>query len=188
MELKKLAPWNWFKKEEEMEHTVPVVHGKGLPYNGRHHDPLVQIHRDIDQIFDRFFQGFSLPTPAGWPSFSSFEGSGILRPRVDLSAGEKEYLLTVEIPGVSEKDVSLSITAGTMTIKGEKKLEKEEREKDYYRMERSYGSFQRILSLPEDVEQDAIRAGFKDGVLTVTMPRKPMAKGEVKQIAIKNET
>ena len=71
-----------------------------------------------------------------------------------------------------------------MTIRGEKRQEKEEKEKNHYRIERSYGSFQRILSLPEDVDQDGIAAGFKNGVLTITMPRKALPPGEIKQVSI----
>ena len=101
---------------------------------------------------------------------------------------EQEYLLTVEIPGVNEKDVAVDISGNTMTIKGEKKQEKEEKDKNYYRIERSYGSFQRVLSLPEDVNQEGVKAGFKNGVLSITMPRKALPKGEVKQIQITSDT
>ncbi len=109
----------------------------------------------------------------------------LLKPRADLSATDTEYQLTVEIPGINERDVSLDISGNTLTIRGEKRQEKEEKAKDYYRIERSYGSFQRVLSLPEDVDQDTIKATFKNGVLTVTMPRKAVTGGaEVKQIEI----
>jgi HSP20 family protein len=184
MELKRLAPWNWFKKEEEINHPIPVKHDKNSAYPEHRYDPMLRLHRDIDHLFDRFFQGFPSPLSMGWPSAASFEGAGLLRPKVDLSASEQEYLLTVEIPGVSEQDIRLDISGNTMTIQGEKKQEKEEKEKDYYRIERIYGSFQRVLSLPEDVDQEAIKAGFKDGVLSVTMPRKALPKSEVKQIKI----
>jgi HSP20 family protein len=187
LKLKKLAPWNWFKKEEEVDHSVPVKHGSSTMYPQRGHDSMLQLHRDIDHLFDRFFREFNSPLLTGWPTFPSFEGQGVLKPRVDLSAREQEYLLTVEIPGVNEKDVRLDISGNMMTIQGEKKQEKEEKETDYYRIERSYGSFQRVLSLPEDVEQEKIKARFKDGVLSVTMPRKTMHKGEVKQIKINAE-
>lgn len=185
MELKKLAPWNWFKNEEESTHAVPVKHGDKRPmYSSAHHDPVVRIHRDIDQLFDQFFRGWGFPGMSGYGSNIDFAGDILLKPKVDLSAAEKEYLLTVEIPGVNEKDVTVDITNNTMTIKGEKKLEKEEKEKNYYRIERSYGSFQRILSLPEDVDQDNIKASFKNGVLSITMPRKVVPAGEVKQVEI----
>ena len=186
MELKRLAPWNWFKKEEEIEHAVPVRYGEGgnsLPE--RHYAPVRQIHRDIDRIFDSFFRGFDLPFPAGLRPFEVFGDSGLLKPRADQSATDSEYQLTVEIPGVNERDVSLDISGNTLTIRGEKRQEKEEKAKDYYRIERSYGSFQRVLSLPEDVDQDTIKATFKNGVLTVTMPRKAASgNAEVKQIEI----
>jgi HSP20 family protein len=87
---------------------------------------------------------------------------------------------------VDEKDVKLEIVNDTLTISGEKKQEKEEKEKNYYRMERSYGVFQRVLSLPEDADQDKIKATFKKGILTVTVPRKALPKSDVKQIEIKN--
>lgn len=185
MELKKLAPWNWFKNEEEGDHSVPVKHGeKKSLYAGRHQDPMLQIHRDIDHLFDQFFQGWGMPRTGGFGHLSDLAGESLLKPKVDLSGADQEYQLTVEIPGVSEKDVSVDISNNVMTIKGEKKLEKEEKEKNYYRIERSYGSFQRVLSLPEDVDQDGIKASFNNGVLTITMPRKALPKGEVKQVEI----
>ena len=186
MELKKLAPWNWFKKEEETGHGVPVHHNERGGYLAeRHYAPVLQVHRDIDRIFDSFFRGFDLPLPAAMRPFEVFGESGLLKPRVDLSATDTAYQLTVEIPGVSEKDVSLDISGDTMTIRGEKRQEKEEKDKDYYRIERSYGSFQRVLSLPADVDQDHITASFKNGVLTVTMPRQAVSGGaEVKKIEI----
>jgi HSP20 family protein len=185
MELKKLAPWNWFKNEDEIDHTVPVKHGdKGRIYAGRHHDPMVQIHRDIDQIFDQFFRGWDFPRTGGFGNFPSFTADSLFKPKVDLSAAEKEYLLTVEIPGVNEKEVMVDISNNTMTIKGEKRQEKEDKDKNYYRIERSYGAFQRVLSLPEDVDQENIRASFKNGVLSITMPRKALPAGEVKKVEI----
>ena len=186
MELKKLAPWNWFKKEEEIAHTVPIKHGQNTtpPAEG-YFGPIQQMHHDIDRLFERFFRE-SAPWGNEWPSLPIWEGDSMLKPRVDLSGAEKEYMLTVEIPGVDEKDVSVDVSGGILTIRGEKKQEKEDREADYYRIERRYGSFQRVLSLPDDVDQENIKAGFKNGVLTITMPRKAVAKSEVRRIQIKS--
>ena len=182
MELKKLAPWNWFKNEDEMDHAVPVRHGeKRQLYAGRHHDPMVQIHRDIDNIFDQFFRGWGFPQRE---VFGNFPADSLFKPKVDLSAAEQEYLLTVEIPGVSEKDVMVDINNNTMTIKGEKRQETEDKDKNYYRIERSYGAFQRVLALPEDVDQENIKACFKNGVLSITMPRKSLPAAEVKKVEI----
>lgn len=189
MDLKKLAPWNWFKKEDEMDHAVPVKHSaRGGYFPERPYDPTLPIHRDIDRLFDSFWRGFSPLAMGSSGFFPSLGETGILKPKVDLSATEQEYLLTVEIPGVSEKDVAVDVSGNTMTIKGEKKQEKEEKDKNYYRIERSYGSFQRVLSLPEDVNQEGIKATFKNGVLSITMPRKALPKGEVKQIQITADT
>lgn len=189
MDLKKLAPWNWFKKEDELDHAVPVKHNeRGGYFPERPYDPTLSIHRDIDRLFDHFWRGFGPLEMGRAGSFPSLGETGILKPKVDLSATEQEYLLTVEIPGVNEKDVAVDISGNTMTIKGEKKQEKEEKDKNYYRIERSYGSFQRVLSLPEDVNQEGIKAGFKNGVLSITMPRKALPKGEVKQIQITSDT
>ena len=108
----------------------------------------------------------------------------MIKPTLDLGATDKAYTVTVEIPGVDEKDVKLEIANDILTIRGEKRQETEEKEKNYYRLERSYGSFQRVLSLPEDIDQDGVKASFNRGVLTVTMPRKALPKSDVRQIAI----
>lgn len=86
---------------------------------------------------------------------------------------------------MDEKDVRLEIANDVLTIRGEKKHENEEKGKNYYRMERSYGSFQRTLSLPEDADQDSVTATFKKGILTVTMPRKALPTTDIKRIEVK---
>lgn len=88
------------------------------------------------------------------------------------------------MPGVDEKDVQLELSDDTLAIKGEKKHETEEKEKNYYKMKHLYGSLQRVLSLPEDAEQGGIAAGYKGGILTITIPRKAKAAEKVKQIPI----
>ena len=110
-----------------------------------------------------------------------------MRPNVDISAGKNEYLITTEVPGIDEKDVKLELSNNTLTIKGEKRQEHEEKDRDHYRIERSYGSFQRVLSLPEDADQSGITAKFKNGVLTVGLPRRPEKKKNVKLIDIQKE-
>ena len=187
MDIKKLAPWNWFKKEEEGSGAiVPVKHSEKQTIDredsGSH--PMIQLQQEMDRIFENAFRGFGLsPLSKGW--LTPLTASGLLRPQLDIAVTDKEYSITVEVPGVSQKDVKIEIADDTMTILGEKKQEKEEREKDYYRVERSYGSFQRVLSLPEDANQDEVKATFKNGVLSIKMPRKALPKSNMKQIAIK---
>ncbi len=187
MDIKKWVPWNWFKKEEEdAGEMLPVRRGNAKEQGGVPDHPLRLFHQEIDRLFDKALRGFGLPSfGLDRPMFPRL-ADGILKPTLDLGATDKEYTITVEIPGVDEKDVRLEIVNDTLTISGEKKQEKEEKEKNYYRMERSYGSFRRVLSLPEDADQDKVKATFKNGVLTVTMPRKTLPKSDVKQIEIKS--
>ena len=187
MDIKKLAPWNWFKKEEEQSGTsVPVQRSDTVAQypQGNAVNPIVQLHREIDGLFENAFRGFGI-APFRSDFFTPLTAEGLLKPQVDIGATDKEYSITVEVPGVNEKDVKVEISGNIMTIRGEKKQEKEEKDKNYYRVERSYGSFQRILSLPEDANHDDVKASFKKGVLTVKMPRKALPKPEVKQIEIR---
>lgn len=177
MELTKLNPWNWFKNEEESESKHLQVSRAG-----QHYTPLTQLHQEIDRIFDNAFRGFRLPSFEFDNTLSGVNQDVFLKPNVDIEASDKEYAITVEVPGVEEDNIKLELADNTLTIKGEKKQESKKKEKDVYRVERSYGSFQRVLSLPEDADQDNIDAQFKNGVLTITLPRKQVAtkpKGKV---------
>ncbi|WP_163339399.1 Hsp20/alpha crystallin family protein [Desulfopila sp. IMCC35008] len=185
MDIKKLAPWNWFKDEEESSTTtVPIARPESPAslIESSHH-PMIQLHREMDRLFENAFRGFGMsPYRTDFPSASL---AGFMKPQVDVAASDKEYTITVEVPGVNEKDVKVEIAGNAMTIRGEKKQEKKEREKDYYCMERSYGSFQRILSLPDDADEEKVKAEFRKGVLNITIPRKALPQSEVKKIEIK---
>ncbi|WP_446009067.1 Hsp20/alpha crystallin family protein [Candidatus Electrothrix sp.] len=181
MDIKKWVPWNWFRKEEENTGaTVPVQQKTAQEGIGAFPQLFSQLHNEMDQRFEQMFREFGM----GPPRLSNM-ANGMLKPTLDLSASENEYIVNVEIPGVDEKNLKIEVEKNTMIIRGEKKQEKEEKEKSYYRQERFYGSFQRILSLPEDADQDGIKATFKQGVLNITMPRKALPKADVRQIAIK---
>lgn len=187
MSIKKYIPWNWFKKEEEdAGKFVPIQRTSTEDQLQALGGPLAKFHQEIDQMFDRAFRGFDL-SPHGFnrPLLSRLN-DGLLRPTLDLGATDKEYTVSVEVPGVDEKDVKIEIANDTLTIRGEKKQEIEEKDKNYYRMERSYGSFQRVLSLPEDADQEGIKATFKNGVLTVNMPRKSVPQPDVRRIQIQS--
>lgn len=185
MDIKKWVPWNWFKKEEEGSgSSVPVLRAeKGMQRGYSDLSPAAYFHQEIDRMFDNFL--------SAWPAFEAGHWldptvtNGMLKPTLDLSATDKEYVITVEIPGVDEKDVKLELSNDTLTIRGEKKQEKKEKDKNYYRMERSYGSFQRVLSLPDDADQDSIKAKFKNGVLKVNINRMPLPHSDVKRIEVR---
>ena len=113
-------------------------------------------------------------------------GSGwAVAPAMDLVEKDKEYEITAELPGIDEKNVEIKLSNRTLTIKGEKHEEKEEKEKDYYLSERRYGSFQRSFQLPEGVDADKIEANFAKGVLTVKLPKTAEAQKAEKKIAVK---
>ncbi len=183
MDWKKLAPWNWFKKEEEEGTRVPVVRDSD---RSSLQNPLIELQREMDRVFNAFFRD--------WPlrSFPSLLGSplsgewGLLRPTLDLSATEKSYTATIEIPGVDPKDVKVELRQNNLFITGEKKQEQEHKERDHYHLERSYGMFRRVLTLPEDVNCDGISATYKNGVMTITLPRKALPPSEQRQIEVKS--
>lgn len=97
-------------------------------------------------------------------------------PAVDILETENELVVKADLPDVDMKDIHVEIENGTLTLKGERKFEKEEKETGYHRIERSYGSFARYFSLPDTVEPDKVKADYKNGVLTVTLPKKEIAK------------
>jgi len=186
MNIKNLAPWNWFKKEEEgTGRSAAVQRADDRSYSPQLGTltPIHQLRGEMDRLFENAFKGMGL-SPFNPEFFTPFTASGLLKPQVDIAATEKEYTVSVEVPGTNEKDVNVEISNNTMTIRGEKKQEKEDKNKDYYRIERSYGSFQRVLSLPEDVDQENIEARFKKGVLTIKMPRKALPESDIKKVKI----
>jgi len=175
VELKKvLTPWNWFKKEEGNQVPVHVT-------NPSREHSLDRLHYEMNQVFDNFLRGF--PFSVGHRDFTNL-WDGLMRPQVDIAESSKGYTITVEIPGVEEKDMDLTLADGTLTIRGEKRYETEDHDKQYHRVERSYGSFQRVLSLPHDADENSVKAQFKNGVLTITVGRTAQAQSSVKKIAI----
>ena len=134
MDIKRLAPWNWFKKEQEdAGQTIPVRHRTTLaPALGMDH-PLVAFHREFDRLFNSMLQGFGRgPMGYGLPDWPTISRD-MLKPTMDIGAAEKEYTVTVEVPGVSEEDVTLELTDDTLVIRGEKKREKISKDRYYDR-------------------------------------------------------
>ena len=145
------------------------------------------LRREIDRIFDDFSPatwrfpfgrsifGLEVPHPAAWQ----------IAPATDMVEKDKEYEISAELPGMDEKDIEIRLSNHTLSIKGEKSEEKEEREKDYYLSERRYGSFHRVFQLPEGVDADKIEASFSKGVLNLKLPKTAQAQKGNKKIAIK---
>lgn len=147
--------------------------------------PFENLHRDVERLFDDFGSA-SWRFPAGRLFDSgSFWQRGAMMPLVDIAEREKDYQITAELPGMEEKDVELKVANDLMTIKGEKREEKQEKKQNYFATERRYGAFERGFSLPRGIDSDKIEASFKKGVLTITLPKKPEAIKSERKIAVK---
>jgi len=176
MNIRKYAPWNWFKQEEQED--VPVRNRQTQLATS---DPVRHLHSEIDRLFNEAFRGFPERSLFGdwssnrvWPELSSVA----LKPNLDIKDSEENYIISVEIPGVAREDVDLEINGNTLTIRGEKRQEKKEERENYHCVERSYGSFERVLTLPRDANPDSIDANFKDGVLTINVKRQAVESSQ----------
>jgi len=108
-------------------------------------------------------------------------------PRMDVSDTDKEIMITAELAGIDEKDVDITLQDDVLTIRGEKKVQRDENEKSYHLVERSSGTFSRSIALPAEIEQDKIEATFKKGVLTIRLPKQPVEESKAKKIEIKGQ-
>ncbi len=160
---------------------VPYKREGNLALKREKTEPFGLLRREIDQLFDDFTRGFTLEP------FRMLEGLSrkTFRPVVDVTEADKSVKVTVELPGMDEKDIELSVKDGQLTIRGEKHEEKEEKKRGHYRMERSFGEFMRTVVLPVGVDTDKVTAEFKKGVLSVTIPRTREARTEARTIPIK---
>ena len=151
--------------------------------------PFESLRREIDRLFDDFHPfDFRLPSTRSLfaHELPSLRNAGwSVAPAMDLVEKDKEYEITAELPGIDEKNVEIKLSNHTLTIKGEKKEEKEEKDKDYYLSERRYGSFQRSFQVPEGVDTGKIDASFSKGVLTVKLPKTAEAQKAEKKITVK---
>ena len=162
-----------------MRYLTPFRWGKWVPEKSQEEHPVVSFQRAVNSLFDDFFKGIDID--AQGEKFGSFN------PKIDMTEDEKSIKVTAELPGIEEKDIEVNLTKNILTVKGEKAQEKEEKGKESYYMERSYGSFQRSIQLPTEIQHDKIDANFKKGVLTITLPKAEIAIQEQKKIKVKSE-
>jgi len=135
--------------------------------------------KNVERFFeDMFEEPFSLSNWRGLPSLKKMREFMTFSPAVDMYDKEKEIVVKAEVPGMDKKDINISVSDNTLTIKGEMKKEEETKEEDYYYAERSYGSFSRRLELPAKVQESKIKANFKDGILEIHLPKAPEAKAK----------
>jgi HSP20 family protein len=166
MNMRDLIPWS------RAETMSPAVY--------RDADPFMALHREVNRLFDDVFRGFDTFGMGRFPSLAS--GRSVGWPNVEVSETDKEIRVTAELPGLEEKDVEVLLDDDVLTLRGERRSETEDTARQF--SERFYGQFERRIALGAEVEEDKVEARFKNGVLTVTMPKTERAQSKAKRIAI----
>lgn len=170
MHIKDLIPW---------ARNDDAAQSKAIQPSGTGDHPMAELQRQMNQVFESFWSRMDRPfAGGGWP----FGEQG---PRSDVVETEQGIEVTVELPGMEQKDVEVSLAGDALTIKGEKKVERQDEKKGYYVSERSYGAVYRTIPLPPGVDTEKADASFKNGVLTVKIPHSADARAKVKRIDVK---
>ncbi|AHD00867.1 Hsp20/alpha crystallin family protein [Leisingera methylohalidivorans] len=168
MQISDLIPWG-------RDRNKTPASGDDRPDN-----PLAALQRDINHVFEDFWQRLE----NGWNGRTNPAGG--FGPSTDISESGDSVEVAVELPGMSEDDIGISLSGDAMTIRGEKKIAHEEKRKGVYMSERSYGAFYRTIPLPPGADTGKADAQFRNGVLTVTLPKSPEAQAKVKRIKVKS--
>ena len=139
----------------------------------------VDLYDELDRVFDGFWRGFGLPAASQAPR--------VLAPRMDVTETETEYRVEAELPGLEEKDIQVTLENGVLTLAGERKEEREETDekRGFMHRESFRGRFERSLALPENADEKGVTAAYKNGILTLAIPKVPVAKPEVRTIEVK---
>jgi HSP20 family protein len=143
----------------------------------RYRDPFAQMRAEMDRLFENFIGRGVFGPPTQWQATQ-------LTPSIDVRENEKEIVVDAELPGMNENDVQVVVREGVLSLKGEKKSERDEKKDTYHLVERSYGSFERSFRLPEGVNEEQIKADFTSGVLHVVVPERPETVKAEKKIPI----
>lgn len=179
-DLKKLAPWNWFKKEsqpepeEEKSSSSVSIAQRDVPTRAVSLDPIVRVQHDFDRLFDELMKDFPLLR----------HQPVLAMPKLDVSESDQEYDIELELPGLDKKDLDVLVEDDTLVVRGKKEQHNEDKKRRFHRIERSYGHFQRLLSLPEDADQANIQARLDKGVLHIRIPRVAQSRRQSRRIPI----
>lgn len=179
MTLKEIAPWRWggLRRWEEEER----------PFESFFHE-MASLRKEVDRLFDDFFKGggrhFMTTTPWQSSLMTPLSYTEVM-PRIDETEDDNAFYVQVELPGMDREDVDITLSNGLLTLRGEKKREGEVKGRDYYRKERTFGAFRRTLPIPAEVDQSAIEASFKKGVLYIELPKSEAARKQITHIDVK---
>jgi HSP20 family protein len=166
------------QKQDIATREAPIAKRPAQDFTEQLIEPFTQLRSEVDRLFESF--PFRFPTLA---SFSRFNFA-TLAPAVEMKETAKRYKLTAELPGIDPDDVEVAFENGMLRIAGEKKDEREENESGYRYAERSYGTFERLISLPAAADSNKIDAKFKNGVLTITIAKLPEDKAKPRRIQV----
>ncbi|MDC1287924.1 Hsp20/alpha crystallin family protein [Gammaproteobacteria bacterium] len=186
MNLEKLKPWNWFKHEESAASAtrqLPLTRSD----SGTAIDSILRLQQQVDRWFEEFSSSSGLPLllpRRGGLGRAGVFPTGNYLPQIDVSGDDKRYEIKLDVPGMTESDLSVEIKDDVLVIRGEKQERSEEKDKHYYRVERSHGGFQRTLALPDDADADEMKARLDKGVLRLEIPRRDSVEQGVKRIEI----
>jgi HSP20 family protein len=169
--------------------NTPVEVKKTAPAATNAPDAWRSLRTERDRMFDRFAGGWGMPSLRRMfdaePALRYESTFTVPSPAVDITEDDGNYKVTAELPGMTEKEIEVVVSGDMLTLKGEKMEEKEQKEKNFYLSERSYGSFQRSFCVPEGVDRNKIAADFSKGVLTISMPKTAKAVEQQKKIEVK---
>jgi HSP20 family protein len=166
----------------DIRDLMPWVAPRGAAPVGGGDQPLQTVQSELNRVFESLLR--TVPGAGAAAGVAPFMGEG---PRIDVPETESEIVVAADLPGLDEKDVEVSLAGDLLTIKGERKTESEKRLLSYRINERTFGSFSRSIALPSGIDADAVHASFKNGVLTITVPRTQEAAQEAKRVAVKSE-
>lgn len=152
---------------------------RDVPARREGEGPFLALQDEMNRLFDHFWRGF----PTVWGEGPEWAGG--FTPKVDVAETDNDIRVTAELPGLDEKDIEVSVTRDALTIRGEKKEEKETRKEGYFHTERYFGSFTRTVPLPREVVTDKAEATFRKGVLTITLPKTEQVKSETRKVQVK---
>ena len=194
MNFAKLKPWNWFKHENSSENQIPVTKTDISQTETKHHTnenavaAFYQLQTEMDRLFDDIRQSFGMTRRSNLLTQHPFLRNELFsknyQAKLDISGDEKEYEISLELPGMSEEDISIELNGNTLCITGNKEDKPESKEKQFYRVERNTGFLQRTLSIPDDADIDSITATMKNGLLVIKFTRVSKPKDAVKRIPI----
>jgi HSP20 family protein len=155
--------------------------GNTLPVRRESESPVMAIQNEMNRMFDQFFND-----PFTMLSSPSIRSMADFMPKIDVSETDAAMLVTAELPGMDEKDIQLSLENDALIISGEKKNDVDEKGKNFHRIERSYGSFQRVIPLVSEIQTDKVEASFRNGVLNISLPKTQAAAKQTHKIEIKS--